>query len=192
VIRLSALPTSRIYLRRNIRGFNSVGGQDSSIDIATGYDLDGPVIDSQSGRDFSPLGPTQPSVQWVPGLSWGYSGRGVVLTIHTLLAPRSRKSRAIPLLLSGPSGLLGVPYLYSVLLKAGSTPGHIAAGRMSMKISSDIIGNGVRVLLAYRAVSSGSIITKRRTQRCYTALSHVEGRIYSYNGSIRENTYVKC
>lgn len=51
-----------------------------------------------------------------------------------------------------------------------------------MKNSNDIIGNRTSDLSAHKAVSSGSIITKRRTQRCYTALSYVEGRIY--NGSI--------
>jgi hypothetical protein len=50
------------------------------------------------------MGPTQPPVQRVPGLSRGSSGGGVVLTTHPLLAARSRMSRAIPLLpLSGPS-----------------------------------------------------------------------------------------
>ena len=45
------------------------------------------------------LGPTQPPVQWVPGLSRGVkSGRGVTLTPHPLLVPWSRKGRAIPLL----------------------------------------------------------------------------------------------
>jgi hypothetical protein len=70
----------------------------SSVSISTGYGLYGPGIESRWGRDFSPtsrptLGPTQPPVQWVPGLS-----RGVVLTTYPLLAPMLRMSRAIPLL----------------------------------------------------------------------------------------------
>jgi hypothetical protein len=67
--------------------------------------LDGPVIESRWGRDFPhlsrpALGPTQPPVQWVLGLSRDVeSGRGVTLTPHPLLVPRSKiKSRAIPLL----------------------------------------------------------------------------------------------
>jgi hypothetical protein len=44
------------------------------------------------------LGSTQPPVQWVLCLSPGVNGRAVVLTTHSLLAPRSRRmSRAIPL-----------------------------------------------------------------------------------------------
>jgi hypothetical protein len=46
------------------------------IHIATGYGLDGPGIESRWGRDFPHLSrptlePTQPPVQWVPGLSRG-------------------------------------------------------------------------------------------------------------------------
>ena len=51
-------------------------GPGSVVGIATGYGLDGPGIEFRWGRDFPhlsipALGPTQPSVQWVPGLSRG-------------------------------------------------------------------------------------------------------------------------
>jgi hypothetical protein len=57
--------------------------------IATRYGLDGPGIESQWGRDFPhppkpALGPTQPPVQWVPGLSREYSPWGVALITHTI------------------------------------------------------------------------------------------------------------
>jgi len=50
-------------------------GQDSSVGIATRYGLDGPGIKSR-WRDFPhplrpALGPTQPPVRWVLGLSQG-------------------------------------------------------------------------------------------------------------------------
>ena len=56
-------------------------GQDSSVDIATRYGLDGPGIESRWRRDFPhlsrpALGPTQPPVQWVPGLSRGVKAAG--------------------------------------------------------------------------------------------------------------------
>ena len=63
------------------------GGRDSSVGIGTRYGLDGPGIESRCGRDFPrpsrpALGSTQPPVKWVPGLSRGSSGRGVLLTTH--------------------------------------------------------------------------------------------------------------
>jgi hypothetical protein len=61
----------------------SAWGRDSSVGIVTGYGLDGPRIESRWRRDFShtsrpALRPTQPPVQWVPGLSQGEKrpGRG--------------------------------------------------------------------------------------------------------------------
>ena len=62
----------------------------------TAYGLDGPGIESRWGRDFPhqlgpALRPTQPPVQWVPGLSPGVScGRDVTLTHHPLLVQRSK------------------------------------------------------------------------------------------------------
>jgi hypothetical protein len=52
------------------------GGQNSVVRIATCYRLEGPGIESQWGQDFPhlsrpALGPTQPPVQWVLGLSGG-------------------------------------------------------------------------------------------------------------------------
>ena len=77
-------------------------GPGSSVGIATDYGLGGPGSNPGGDEIFRPsrpaLGPTQPPVKWVPGLSRGVKfGRGVLLTAHPLLVPRSWKSRAIPL-----------------------------------------------------------------------------------------------
>jgi hypothetical protein len=57
------------------------GGPGSSVGIVTGYGLDGPGIEFRWGRDFPhlsrpTLGPTQPTVQWVPGISRWYKAAG--------------------------------------------------------------------------------------------------------------------
>jgi hypothetical protein len=53
-----------------------VEGRDNSVGVATRYGLNGRGIESRWKRDFpysstAALGPTQPSIQWVPGLSRG-------------------------------------------------------------------------------------------------------------------------
>ena len=58
---------------------------DSVVGTVTRYGLEGPGIESRWGRDFPHLSTptprlTQSSAKWVPGLSPGQGGRGVVLT----------------------------------------------------------------------------------------------------------------
>jgi len=59
----------------------NIGARYSSVGTATRYGLDGPGIESQWGRDFPhpsrpALGPTQPPIQWTPGLFPGGKAAG--------------------------------------------------------------------------------------------------------------------
>jgi hypothetical protein len=70
--------------------------RNSSVSIATRYGLGGPGIESRWGARLPApsrpvLGLSQPSIQWVLGLSRGWSGRGVALTTHPHIAPRLKK-----------------------------------------------------------------------------------------------------
>ena len=100
---------TRIFPELNIL-LKYIGGQvgwDSSVGTATRYGLDGPGIETRWGREFPhpsrpALGPTQPPIQWVPGLSRGKSGRGVALTTHS--PSRAEVEGRVELYLYSPSG----------------------------------------------------------------------------------------
>jgi hypothetical protein len=84
-------------------------GPGVSVGIAIDYGLDGPGIEFRWGRDFPPGPGAHPAsckigTSSFPGVNYGW---GVLLTTHPLVAPRSYKSRAIPLsILWATTGLL--------------------------------------------------------------------------------------
>jgi hypothetical protein len=119
----------RTYAERLIKyNFDSVlcwlRSRDSSVGIATRYGLEGPVIESRWGEIFH----TYPDrLRGPPSLLYnGYrvfpgdkGGRGVMLTTHTPLVPRLRKSWTIPpLALWVLLGLLrDSAYLFTLLVR---------------------------------------------------------------------------
>ena len=71
-------------------------GRDSSVDIATRYELDGPGIEFRCRARFSPPVQTDPGAHPASytvgtGSFPGWSGQGVALTTHPHLAPRLKK-----------------------------------------------------------------------------------------------------
>jgi len=77
-------------------------GPGSSVGIATDYGMDGPGSNPSGDEIFRPsrpaLGPTQPPLKWIRALPLRVKcSRGVLLTTHPLLVPRSWKSRATTL-----------------------------------------------------------------------------------------------
>jgi hypothetical protein len=94
-------------------------GPGSSVGIETDYRLDGLGIESWRGQDFPPVhtGPgARPASCTMgtgsfPGLKYS---RGVLLTTHPLLLPRSWKNRAIPVptLWATTGPVMGTLYLY--------------------------------------------------------------------------------
>ena len=118
----------------------------SSVGIATDYGLDGPGIESRWGRDFPPVqtgpGAHPASCTMGTGSFPGVKcGRGVLLTTHPLLAPRSWKDRAIPLppLWATNRPVTGLLYFTYSRVRicpwhVSALPGHPNFGRYTVRI----------------------------------------------------------
>jgi hypothetical protein len=92
--------------------FDEPGSSVSSVWLRAGRPGDRDSIPGRGERIFSQasvsrpaLGPTQPPVQWVPGVLFPglKRGRSVTLTTHTYLVPRLRMSRSYTSLPQAPS-----------------------------------------------------------------------------------------
>jgi hypothetical protein len=92
-----------------------------------------------------------------PGLEWKY-GRSAVLTTQPLLAPRLRKSRAIPLPPSGDSGLLlGTFTFTSIKVKA-----------IPLQVWTDLEGSSrLRLQISRQSAHEGVRLSGLRTVRLY-------------------------
>jgi len=81
--------------------YYKLSGPGSSVGIATNYRLDGPGSNPGGDEIFHPsrpaLGPTQPSVKWVPDLSRGKARPGRVADHSPPSSGAVWKSRAMPL-----------------------------------------------------------------------------------------------